>query len=186
MQTSPHDGCAHPDTAHAAVAPARGLLVARPLSPPPNAPAAALPTGDARPLALGKPQAGAWDQGACSAPTSAALAARAIEPSLAPGRPPHQPRWPAYVAQPPAPPPAAARPKVPRAEKLPTERGGALSRWRQWTVEPGLGLLPARVGWRPFSLRGLQAAAGAWGLGGRACHVKRLPRWTMGSGAPAA
>ncbi len=86
-----HEGVDHQDKAPAAVAQDRCLLVASPLSPPPNAHAEALPTVDAMPLAVGTPQAGAWAKGSCSATHSAARAARDIEPSLATGRIPPPP-----------------------------------------------------------------------------------------------
>jgi hypothetical protein len=70
------------------------VLGARPLSHPPNEHAEALPTVDALPRALGTPQAGALDHGDVSATTSAALAARAMEPYSATGRPPPHPSWP--------------------------------------------------------------------------------------------
>ncbi len=157
-------------------------MVAHPLSNHPNAQAAALPTLDALPRAVGPPQAGAWDQGSCSAPSIAAMEARDIEPYSATGRvSPHR-SWQSSVAPPPAPPPAAARPQVPRADKLQTERGGAISRLRTCPVEPVLGLIKDRVGFRHGSLRGLWAAAGAWCLVCRACNLKRLHTLTMGSG----
>jgi hypothetical protein len=160
----------------------RGWLVARTRSHQPHAQAEALPPWDALPLALGTPQAGAVDQGSCSATTSAAMAARAMEPSLAPGRTPPQPSWPAYGAPQPAPPPADASPQVPRADTLHTAMGRALDRWRTWTVAPVLGMRTDLWGCRPGSRRGLQAAAGEGGLGWLAGNVKRLPSLTMGSG----
>ena len=129
---------------------------------------------EAIPLALGKPQAGALDHGSFSATTIAAMAARDIEPYLATGCLPQHPSWPAYFAQQPAPPPADASPKVQRADKLPTEIGGAIYRLRNWTVEPVLGILKDLLGFRQFSLRGLRAAAGEWCLVCLAFHVKRL------------
>ena len=66
------------------------------------------------------------------------------------------------------------------AYKLQTESGGALYRLRKWTVEPVLGIIKDLLDFRPCSLRGLWAAAGAWGLVCRACNLKRLPTLTMG------
>jgi len=111
-KNSHNDGFAHHDHAQAAVAQDRCLLVASTLSTHPNDPAAALPTLDAIPRAWGTPQAGALDNGDCSATNIAAMAARDLAPSSATGRTPHHPRWPAYCAQQPAPPPAEASPKV--------------------------------------------------------------------------
>src|SRR4029450_8464903 len=115
LHNSTHDGLDPHDHAPAAVDQPRFLLVARTRSHQPHEQAEALPPLDALPLALGNPQAGALDQGSCSATTSAAMAARAMAPSLAPGRTSPQPSWPAYGAPQPAPPPADASPQVPRA-----------------------------------------------------------------------
>jgi hypothetical protein len=181
MKNRTNDGCDHHDKAQAAVAPHRFLLVARTLSHPPNDHAAASPTLDAIPLALGQPQAGALDNGSCSATTIAAMEARDLAPDIATGRTPHHPSWQASFAQQPAPPPADASPQVPMAYKLQTEIGRALDRLRNWTVEPVLGMIKDLLGFRQCSLRGLQAAAGAWCLGCLACNLRRLHSLTMGS-----
>jgi len=180
MHNSNTEGCAPHDQAQAAVAQDRCLMVAHTLSNPPNEHAEALPPLDAIPLAVGTPKAGALDHGSCSATTIAALAARDMEPSIATGRTPPHPSGQAYCAPPPTLPPAEASPKVPRAYNLQTDSGGAISRWRTWTVEPVLGLSKAILGCRPCSLRGVWAAAGAWCLVCRACNVKRLHTLTMG------
>jgi len=184
MHNRHNDGCDHPDHAHAAVAQDSCLLVARTLSNPPNEHAEAIPPLDALPLAVGTPQAGALDHGSCSATTSAAMAARDREPSIATGRLPPHPRWPAYCAQQPAPPPADASPKVPMADTLQTAMGGALSRWRQWTGEPVLGMSKDLWGCRQGALRGVWAAAGAWCLGCLACNVQRRHPLTLGYMCP--
>ena len=155
--------CGH-DQAQAAVAQHSGVLVASPLSTHPNAHAAALPPLDAIPLALGKPQAGALDNGYFSATNIAAMEARDIEPYIATGRTPHHASWQSYFAQQPTLPPADASPKVHMAYKLQTEIGGAIYRLRKCTVEPVLGIIKDILGFRQFSLRGLWAAAGRLAL----------------------
>jgi hypothetical protein len=180
MHTSTTDGFDQPDHAQAAVAQERFVMVANTLANPPNDPAEALPTLDAIPLALGTPQAGALDQGSCSATNIAAMEARDMEPYIATGRIPHHPSWPSYCAQQPAPPPADASPKVQMAYKLQTEIGGAIDRLRQWTVEPVLGMIKDLLGFRQFSLRGLRAAAGEWCLVCLAFNLKRLHTLTLG------
>ena len=130
MKNSNNDGFDQHDKAQAAVAQDSFLLVARTLSNHPNDHAEAIPPLDAIPLALGTPQAGALDHGSCSATTIAAMAARDMEPSIATGRLPHHPSWPASFAQQPAPPPEDASPKLQMAYKLQTAIGGAISRWR--------------------------------------------------------
>jgi len=136
------------------------LIVASTLSNHPNEQAEAIPTLDAIPLALGKPKAGALDNGYYIATNIAAMEARDIVPYSATGRTPHHPSWPSYFAQQPAPPPADASPKVQMAYKLQTEIGGAIYRLRKCTVEPVLGIIKDILRFRQFSLRGLQAAAG--------------------------
>ena len=155
-------------------------MVASTLSNHPNAHAEAIPTLDAIPLALGTPKAGALDHGSFSATNIAAMEARDIEPSMATGRIPPHPSWQASCAQQPAPPPAEASPKVQRASKLQTEIGGALYRLRTCPVEPVLGIITDLLGFRQGSLRGLQAAAGAWCLVCIAFNLKRLHTLTMG------
>jgi hypothetical protein len=113
-------------------------MVASTLSNHPNDQAEAIPTLDAIPLLLGKPQAGALDHGYFSATNIAAMEARDIEPYIATGRIPHHPRWQSYCAQQPAPPPADASPKIQMAYTLQTEIGGAIYRLRKCTVEPVL------------------------------------------------
>ena len=183
MDNSPTDGFDQHDQAQAAVAQASGVMVASPLSHPPHAPAEALPPVDASPLAWGTPQAGALDPGSCRATTIAAMDARDRAPSLATGRIPHHPRWPSSGAPPPAPPPAPASPKLQRAHTRPSEMGGAISRWRNGTVEPVLGLIHDLVGVRQGALRGVRAAAGAWWLGCLAFNWTRLQTLTLDQGA---
>jgi hypothetical protein len=180
MKNSNNDGFDQHYNAQAAVEHDSFLLVASTLSNHPNEQAEALPTLDAIPLALGKPQAGALDHGYFSATNIAAMEARDIEPYIATGRIPHHPSWQAYLAQQPAPPPADASPKVQMAYTLQTDIGGAISRLRKWTVEPVLGIIKDILGFRQCSLRGLQAAAGEWCLVCLAFNLKRLHTLTMG------
>ena len=180
MKNSTNDGFDQHDNAQAAVEQDGFLIGARTLSNHPNDQAEAIPTLDAIPLALGKPQAGALDNGSFSAANIAAMEARDIEPYIATGRIPHHPSWQSYFAQQPVPPPADASPKVHMAYKLQTDIGGAIYRWRKWTVEPVLGMIKDLLGFRQCSLRGLRAAAGAWCLVCLAFNLKRLHTLTMG------
>ena len=66
------------------------------------------------------------------------------------------------------------------AYKLQTEIGGAISRLRKCTVEPVRGMIQDLLGFRPCSLRGLWAAAGAWCLVCLAFNLKRLHTLTLG------
>jgi hypothetical protein len=180
MKNSNNDGFDQHDNAQAAVEQDSFLIVANTLSNHPNDQAEAIPTLDAIPLALGKPKAGALDNGYCSATNIAAMEARDIEPYIATGRTPHHPSWLAYFAQQPTLPPADASPKVHMAYKLQTEIGGAIYRLRKCTVEPVLGIIKDILGFRQCSLRGLWAAAGEWCLVCLAFNLKRLHTLTMG------
>ena len=180
MKNSPNDGFDHHDNAQAAVAQDSFLLVANTLSNHPNDQAEAIPTLDAIPAALGKPQASALDNGDFSANNIAAMEARDIDPYIATGREPHHASWWSSLAQQPMPPPADASPKVQMAYKLQTEIGRAISRLRQCTGEPVLGIIKDLWGFRQCSLRGLQGAAGAWCLVCTACNLKRLHTLLVG------
>jgi hypothetical protein len=180
MKNSNNDGFDQHYNAQAAVEHDSFLIVAHTLSNHSNDQAEAIPTLDAIPFALGKPQAGALDNGYFSATNIAAMEARDIEPYIATGRTPHHPSWQSYFAQQPTLPPADASPKVHMAYKLQTEIGGAIYRLRKCTVEPVLGIIKDILGFRQFSLRGLWAAAGEWCLVCLAFNLKRLHTLTMG------
>ena len=60
------------------------------------------------------------------------------------------------------------------AYKLTTTIGQAIYRVRKCTVEPVIGIIKAVLGFRQFSLRGEQAAAGEWCLVCLAFNLKRL------------
>ena len=60
------------------------------------------------------------------------------------------------------------------AYKLQTEIGKAIYRLRKCTVEPVIGIIKEVLGFRQFSLRGEQAAAGEWCLVCLAFNLKRL------------
>ena len=180
MKNSTNDGFDQHYNAQAAVAQDSFLIVANTLSNHPNDQAEAIPTLDAIPSALGKPQASALDNGYFSANNMAAMEARDIDPYIATGREPHHASWQSYFAQQPVPPPADASPKVQMAYKLQTEIGRAIYRLRKCTVEPVLGIIKDILGFRQFSLRGLQAAAGEWCLVCTAFNLKRLHTLIVG------
>jgi transposase len=180
MKNSTNDGFDQHYNAQAAVAQDSFLIVANTLSNHPNDQAEAIPTLDAIPSALGKPQASALDNGYFSANNIAAMEARDIDPYIATGREPHHASWWSYFAQQPMPPPAEASPKVQMAYKLQTEIGRAIYRLRKCTVEPVLGIIKDILGFRQFSLRGLQAAAGEWCLVCTAFNLKRLHTLIVG------
>ena len=134
----------------------------------------AIPTLDAIPPQVGKPEAGALDAGYFSEHNITEMERRGIEPYIATGREPHYKSWRIRFAELPAPPPEDATPKVKMAYKLRTEIGQAIYRLRKSTVEPVIGIIKEVLGFRQFSLRGLAAAAGEWCLVCLAFNLKRL------------
>lgn len=150
------------------------LIVACSLSNHPNDKAEAEPTLAALPAALGTPDAAALDNGFWSEKNLAALEARHIEPYIATGREPHHQSWQERFAAEPEPPAADASPQVKMAYKLRTQIGQAIYRLRKCTVEPVIGIIKAVLGFRQFSLRGLDAADGEWALVCLAFNLKRM------------
>lgn len=150
------------------------LIVAHTLSNHPNDYGEAVPTLDALPPALGPTPAVVLDTGYFSDANVLACEQRGIDPFIATGREPHHQNWQTFFAEQPAPPPADASLKVKMAHKLQTTIGQAIYRLRKCTVEPVIGLIKEVMGFRQFSLRGLAAAAGEWGLVCLAFNLKRL------------
>ena len=174
MKNSSNQGVDQHYNAQAAVDQDSFLIVANTLSNHPNDYGEALPTLDAIPAALGKPKAGALDNGFFSADNIAQMEQRGIEPYIATGREPHHRSWQTFFAEEPAPPPANASLRVKMAYKLQTKIGKAIYRLRKCTVEPVIGIIKDTLGFRQFSLRGLAAAAGEWCLVCLAFNLKRL------------
>jgi transposase/cell division protein ZapA (FtsZ GTPase activity inhibitor) len=150
------------------------LIVACSLSNHPNDQAEVEPTLAALPAELGTPAAAALDNGFFSEKNIAALEQRHIEPYIATGREPHHQSWQERFAAEPEPPAQDARPQIKMAYQLRTEIGQAIYRLRKCTVEPVIGIIKAVLGFRQFSLRGLDPADGEWALVCLAFNLKRL------------
>jgi transposase len=157
-----------------AVDQAKLLIVGYSLSNHPNDSHEAEPTLEAIPTACGTPPAAALDTGYFGPATLDACAKRGIDPYIATGRDPHHGSWKEHFASLPDPPPADASPKVKMAYKLKTSIGQAIYRLRKCTVEPVIGIIKETIGFRQFSLRGQEAAAGEWGLVCLAFNLKRF------------
>jgi hypothetical protein len=134
----------------------------------------AIPTVEAIPPEIGKPQAAALDKIYFAPQNIQDFEAREIEPFIATGREPHHKSWQERFAQTPEPPPDEASPIVKMAYKLQTEIGKTIYGLRKSTVEPVIGIIKEVLGFRQFSLRGLGAAAGEWCLVCLAFNLKRL------------
>ena len=150
------------------------LIVAHALSNHPNDQQEMEPTLDALAPAVGQADAAALDNGYFSAANIAACVERGIEAYIATGREAHHRTWQTFFAEIAAPPPEDASPKVNMAYKLQTEIGQAIYRLRKCTVEPVIGIIKEVLGFRQFSLRGLDAVRGEWGL---VCLAFDLKRW---------
>jgi hypothetical protein len=134
----------------------------------------AIPTVDAIPAEVGKPEASALDNGYWSPTNVEKLKARGIEPYIATGRDNHHQSWQERFAQEPEPPPQDASPIIKMAYKLKTEIGKQIYGLRKSTVEPVIGIIKETLGFRQFSLRGMLAVAGEWCLVCLAYNLKRL------------
>ena len=150
------------------------LIVGWALSNHPNDSQEAEPTLEAIPSTLGTPEAAALDAGYFGPATLTACAKRGIEPYIATGRDPHHPSWQQRFAPLPDPPPEDASSQVKMAYKLKTALGKAIYGARKCTVEPVIGIIKEVLGFRQFSLRGEQAAAGEWCLVCLAFNLKRF------------
>ena len=73
-----------------------------------------------------------------------------------------------------APEPETSDPLVKMAWKLQTQDGRALYGKRKSTVEPVFGIIKQVLGFRQFSLRGLDAVTGEWKLVTMAFNLKRM------------
>ena len=174
MKHSSTEGFEQDYNAQIAVDQASLLVVGESLSNHPNDQQEVEPTLDAISPALGTPEAAALDAGYFSAANIALFERRAIESYIATGRDPHHSSWWERFAEAPEPPADDASPKVKMAYKLKTALGHAIYRVRKCTVEPVIGIIKAVLGFRQFSLRGEQAAAGEWCLVCVAFNLKRL------------
>jgi len=150
------------------------LILSQTLSNHPNDYGEAIPTLDAIPTKLDKPEAAALDHGYFSESNITEMEARGIDPYIATGREPHHQNWKTYFTEQPAPPPQDASPTAKMAYKLRTEIGKAIYRLRKCTVEPVIGIIKEALGFRQFSLRGITAAAGEWCLVCLAFNLKRF------------
>jgi transposase len=150
------------------------LIVANTLSDHPNDKQEAVPTLDAIPAVIGKPEAGALDNGYFSAHNITEFQARGVEPYIATGREPHYRSWQDYFKEQATPPPDNATPREKMAYKLQTDIGKVIYGLRKCTVEPVIGIIKEILGFRQFSLRGLLKAAGEWNLVCIGYNLKRL------------
>lgn len=125
------------------------------------------------PEAVGKPEALLADTGYFSADNVQACCDQKIEPLIAMGRDSHHVPLAERLA-PDAPEPETADPVEKMAWKLNTKDGKAQYGKRKSTVEPVFGIIKHVLGFRQFSLRGLEAVSGEWKLVALAFNLKRM------------
>lgn len=122
---------------------------------------------------LGKPDIVLADNGYFSAANVDACLAAKVEPLLATGRQPHHPSLrQRFAAAPPA--PDHPTPVEAMAHRLQTPQGKALYGLRKQTPEPVFGIIKSVMGFRQFSLRGLDKVRGEWSLVTIAWNIKRM------------
>jgi transposase len=130
---------------------------------------------EAIPAALGKPEMVLADNGYANGGEIERLAAQGIEALVATGAEGRRRR---HDFRPTRTQVSAKEPKAEwlraMATKLAGEEGRALYKLRQQTVEPVFGIIKAVLGFRSFSLRGLDQVAGEWDLVALAYNCKRL------------
>ena len=96
-----------------------------------------------------------------------------IEPLIAVARDEHHPGWRARHSEA-APPQPNATTAQTMSHRLKTKAGRALYALRKQTVEPVFGIIKSVLGFRQFSLRGLDKVRGEWSLVCLAWNLKRM------------
>jgi transposase len=122
---------------------------------------------------LGMPAKMAADTGYFSANNVEACEAAGITPFIAVGRDKHHPDWRERFTEP-KPLPENATPAQKMAHRLKSEAGRAIYKVRKQTVEPVFGIIKSVMGFRQFSMRGLDKAEGEWNLVCLAWNLKRM------------
>jgi transposase len=125
------------------------------------------------PRELGKAETLLADTGYFSETNVDACAAAGIDPLIAQGRQSHYPPLAERTAaDPPA--PENPTPLKAMAHRLQTKAGKALYALRKQMPEPVFGIIKSVMGFRQFSLRGLDKVRGEWKLVTMAWNIKRL------------
>ncbi len=125
------------------------------------------------PEQLGAPVTLLADAGYFSAANVGACLKGGLEPLIAMGRQPHHPSLgERFARQGPA--PQNPTPVEAMAHRLKTPEGRALYALRKQTPEPVFGVIKSALGFRQFSLRGLDKVRGEWSLVTMAWNLKRM------------
>ena len=94
-------------------------------------------------------------------------------PGIGMGRHPHPPPFAERFEKAPAG-PDNPTPVENMAHRLKTPEGRALYALRKQTPEPVFGIIKSALGFRQFSMRGLDKARGEWSLVATAWNIKRM------------
>lgn len=162
--------------AQAAVATDSLLVVATDVVQAPNDKQQLVPMIDriaALPEELGKTETLLADNGYFSAANVAACAAASIAPLIACDRQSHHPSLSERFADAPAA-PDNPTPLEAMRHRLQTAQGKKLYALRKHTPEPVFGIIKSVMGFRQFSLRGLDYVRGEWNLVTMAWNMKRM------------
>ena len=127
----------------------------------------------ALPEELGNAETLLGDTGYFSAANVEACKTAGIEPLIAMGRQPHHPPWQERFAEAP-PAPENPTPVEEMAHRLKTPEGKKLYALRKQIPEPVFGIIKSVLGFRQFSLRGLDKVRGEWSLVTMAWNMKRM------------
>ncbi len=127
----------------------------------------------ALPAALGETETLLADAGYFSEANVEACAKAGVEPVIAMGRQPHHPPLAERFDKTPQ---APVNPTVVEAmaHRLKTPEGRDLYALRKQTPEPVFGIIKSVLGFRQFSMRGLEKARGEWSLVTMAWNIKRM------------
>ena len=127
----------------------------------------------ALPEGLGDPETLLADTGYFSAANVETCEKAGIEPLIAMGRQPHHPPLAERFEQAPLA-PENPTPVEAMAHRLKTPEGRKVYALRKHTPEPVFGIIKSAIGFRQFSLRGLDKARGEWSLVTMAWNIKRM------------
>jgi transposase len=162
--------------AQAAVAAGSLLVVASDVVQAPNDKQQIEPTLtklDALPEELGDVESLLADTGYFSGANVEACEKAGVKPVIAMGRQPHHP--PLFERfETPAPAPENPTPVEAMAHRLKTPEGRELYALRKQTPEPVFGIIKSVLGFRQFSMRGLEKARGEWSLVTMVWNIKRM------------
>jgi transposase len=122
---------------------------------------------------LGRPDRLLADSGYFSSANVETCGKAGLEPLIAQGRQTHYPPLSERLAEAP-PPPAEPTPLEAMAHRLQTSPGKRLYALRKQTVEPVFGIIKSVLGFRQFSMRGLDKVRGEWTLVTMAWNLKRM------------